>query len=49
MQYESVVTKLSDYLMAMEMESNFLSGGKANVKLKPILKQVLKELNTRGN
>lgn len=48
-QYESVVTKLSDYLMAMEMESNFLSGGNANIKLKPILKQVLEELNTKGN
>ncbi|KAJ8970102.1 hypothetical protein NQ314_001392 [Rhamnusium bicolor] len=47
-QYESVVTKFSDYLMAMEMESNFLSGGKANTKLKPILKQVLEELNTKG-
>ncbi|KAJ8937907.1 hypothetical protein NQ318_009859 [Aromia moschata] len=47
-QYESVVTKFSDYLMAMEMESNFLSGGKSNTKLKPILYQVMEELNTKG-
>ncbi|KAJ8913820.1 hypothetical protein NQ315_003729 [Exocentrus adspersus] len=47
-QYESVVTKLSEYLMAMEMESIFLSGGKRNKELKLILKQVFEKLNTKG-
>lgn len=47
-QYESVVTKLSDYLMGMEMENGFLSVGNTNQKLAPILKQVLRELNTKG-
>lgn len=46
--YEPVVTKLSDYLMAMEIESNFLSGGSASTKLAPILNQVLKDLNDKG-
>ncbi|KAG5892242.1 hypothetical protein JTB14_014612 [Gonioctena quinquepunctata] len=47
-QYESVVTKLSDYLMAMEMENSFLSGGNASTKLTPILTQVMEELNATG-
>lgn len=34
--------------MAMEIESNFLSSGKASTKLAPILKQVIRELNTKG-
>ncbi|XP_008196607.1 GATOR1 complex protein NPRL2 [Tribolium castaneum] len=46
--YEPVVIKLSDYLMAMEIESSFLSDGKAATKLAPILKQVIEELNTKG-
>lgn len=44
--YEPVVTKLAEYLTAMEIESSFLSNGAS--KLKPILKQVLEELNTKG-
>lgn len=47
-QYESVVTKLSDYLMGMEMENSFLSEGNMKQKLTPILKQVMRELNTKG-
>ncbi|ENN71159.1 GATOR complex protein NPRL2-like [Dendroctonus ponderosae] len=47
-QYEHVVTKFSDYLMAMEIESRFLSTGKSNEKLTPILKTVLEDLNTKG-
>lgn len=47
-QYESVVTKLSDYLVGMEMENSFLSQGNSNQKLTPILKQVMQELNTNG-
>ncbi|KAF2901873.1 hypothetical protein ILUMI_04314 [Ignelater luminosus] len=46
--YEPVVTKLSDYLMAMEIENSFLSSGSAPTKLTPILKQVLEDLNTKG-
>jgi hypothetical protein len=46
--YEPVVTKLSDYLVAMEIESSFLSDGKTSTKLAPMLKQVTEELNTRG-
>ncbi|KAK9881290.1 hypothetical protein WA026_015412 [Henosepilachna vigintioctopunctata] len=46
--YEPVVTKLSDYLTAMEIESSFLSKGDKVVKLKSILKQILEELNTKG-
>lgn len=34
--------------MAMEIESSFLSGGSASTKLAPILNQVLKELNEKG-
>lgn len=30
------------------MESNFLSGGSVAIKLAPILKQVIQELNTKG-
>lgn len=47
-QYESVVTKLSDYLMGMEMDNSFLSQGNTSQKLTPILKQVMRELNTKG-
>lgn len=46
--YEPVVTKLSDYLIAMEIETSFLSSGSAPVKLSPMLKQVLVDLNTKG-
>lgn len=46
--YEPVVTKLSDYLIAMEIESSFLSEGSACLKLAPILKQVLTDLNSKG-
>ncbi|KAB0793520.1 hypothetical protein PPYR_13140 [Photinus pyralis] len=46
--YEPLVTKLSDYLMALEMESNFLSTGSAPSQLVPLLKQVLEDLNTKG-
>lgn len=46
--YEPVVTKLSDYLMAMEIENGFLSGGSACTKLAPILTQVLTDLNSKG-
>lgn len=46
--YEPVVTKLSDYLTAMEIENNFLSNGSATMKLSPILKQVLEDLNFKG-
>ena len=46
--YEPVVMKLSDYLMATEIESSFLSDGGAATKLAPILKQVIQELNTKG-
>lgn len=46
--YEPVVMKFSDYLMAMEIESSFLSSGVAATKLPPILQQVLEELNTKG-
>ncbi|CAH1994985.1 unnamed protein product [Acanthoscelides obtectus] len=47
-QYESVVVKLSDYLVAMEMERNFLSEGKTSANLQPILTQVMNDLNTKG-
>ncbi|KAJ8975937.1 hypothetical protein NQ317_010872 [Molorchus minor] len=47
-QYESVAMKFSDYLMAMEIESNFLSEGRSSSKLRPILKQVMAELNIKG-
>ncbi|XP_050297639.1 GATOR complex protein NPRL2 isoform X2 [Anthonomus grandis grandis] len=47
-QYEHVVTKFSEYLMAMEIESRFLSTGNSNQKLAPILRQVLDDLNTKG-
>lgn len=47
-QYESVVTKLSDYLTGMEIENTFLSQGNTSQKLTPILRQVMKELNTKG-
>lgn len=47
-QFESVVTKLSDYLTGMEVENSFLSVGDTNKKLRPILKQVREELNTKG-
>lgn len=47
--YEPVVTKFSDYLMAMEIENSFLSSGSAPTKLTPILKQVLEDLNTKGS
>ncbi|CAH1154224.1 unnamed protein product [Phaedon cochleariae] len=47
-QYESVVTKFSDYLMSMEMDNNFLSDGKASIKLTPILTQVMEQLNKTG-
>lgn len=47
-QYEHVVTKFSEYLMAMEIESGFLSSGNSSGKLTPILKRVLADLNTRG-
>ncbi|CAH0563581.1 unnamed protein product [Brassicogethes aeneus] len=46
--YEPVVMKLSDYLIAMEVESCFLSRGKILDKLPPILREVLEELNTKG-
>lgn len=46
--YEPVVTKFSEYLMSMEMESSFLSDGKAAQRLLPILKQVIEDLNTKG-
>ncbi|XP_022907949.1 GATOR complex protein NPRL2 isoform X2 [Onthophagus taurus] len=46
--YEPVVTKLSDYLIALEVENNFLSGGNLANNLSPILKQVLNDLNTKG-
>ncbi|XP_018330249.1 GATOR complex protein NPRL2 isoform X1 [Agrilus planipennis] len=46
--YEPVVMKLSDYLVAMEIESNFLSEGSSSTKLTPILKQVLEDLNNKG-
>ncbi|XP_056642853.1 GATOR complex protein NPRL2 [Diorhabda sublineata] len=47
-QYESVVQKFSDYLVAREMESSFLSQGKVSTKLAPLLAQVKEELNTKG-
>ncbi|XP_072382097.1 GATOR1 complex protein NPRL2 [Diabrotica undecimpunctata] len=48
-QYESVVQKFSDYLVAREMESDFLSQEKmTKIKLTPILTQVKEELNTKG-
>jgi len=34
--------------MSMEMESSFLSDGKAAQRLLPILKQVIEDLNTKG-
>lgn len=40
--------KFSEYLVAREMESNFLSEGKVNKKLAPILTQVKNELNNKG-
>ncbi|KRT82919.1 hypothetical protein AMK59_4344 [Oryctes borbonicus] len=46
--YEPVVTKFSDYLTAMEIENSFLSVGALATKLTPILKQVLNDLNTKG-
>lgn len=47
--YEPVVTKLSDYLVAMEVESGFLSSKESSSdKLTPILRQVLEDLNTKG-
>ncbi|KAK4874748.1 hypothetical protein RN001_014108 [Aquatica leii] len=46
--YEPLVTKLSDYLMALEIENNFLSEGSAPAKLIPLLKQVLEDLNNKG-
>lgn len=46
--YEPVVTKLSDFFINMELESSFLSQGDKLEKLKPILKQVLKDLNDKG-
>lgn len=47
--YEPVVTKFSDYLTAMEIENSFLSDGPLAAKLAPILRQVLTDLNTKGN
>ncbi|CAH1110648.1 unnamed protein product [Psylliodes chrysocephalus] len=47
-QFETVVMKFSEYLVAREMESNFLSEGKVNKKLAPILTQVKNELNNKG-
>ncbi|KAL1497987.1 hypothetical protein ABEB36_008861 [Hypothenemus hampei] len=47
-QYEHVVTKFSEYLMAMEIEIEFLSSGSTCAKLTPILNQVLTDLNTKG-
>lgn len=47
-QYEHVVTKFSEYLMAMEMESCFLSKGNSCETLAPILKTVMEDLNTKG-
>uniref|UniRef100_A0A1B6CWT5 Nitrogen permease regulator 2-like protein n=2 Tax=Clastoptera arizonana TaxID=38151 RepID=A0A1B6CWT5_9HEMI len=48
-QYESLVKKLSEYLTAMEVESNFLSQQDQNAdshnKLVNMLKQVLNDLN----
>ncbi|XP_066258489.1 GATOR1 complex protein NPRL2 isoform X1 [Euwallacea similis] len=47
-QYEHVVTKFSEYLMAMEIESGFLSTGNPGDKLTSILRRVLDDLNTKG-
>ncbi|XP_076263040.1 nitrogen permease regulator-like 2 isoform X1 [Rhynchophorus ferrugineus] len=47
-QYESVVTKLSEYLMSMEIESSFLSIGQSKEKLSPLLEKVMEDLNTKG-
>ncbi|XP_017774576.1 PREDICTED: nitrogen permease regulator 2-like protein [Nicrophorus vespilloides] len=46
--YEPVVMKFSEYLMAMEIESSFLSSKQCSKKLAPILTQVLEKLNTNG-
>lgn len=46
--YEPVVTKLSEYLTAMEIESKFLSSGNCTQQLHDILKEVLEDLNTKG-
>lgn len=49
-QYESVVRKLSDYLVAMELESSFLSSqqdhSSESARLPKILRQVMQELNS---
>lgn len=50
-QYEPVVKKLADYLITMELESNFLSSrnnetAASDSRLARMLKQVLEELNT---
>ncbi|CAG9773962.1 unnamed protein product [Ceutorhynchus assimilis] len=47
-QYEHVVTKLSDYLLSMEIESAFLSANNPSDNLTPILEKVLHDLNTKG-
>ncbi|CAG9860150.1 unnamed protein product [Phyllotreta striolata] len=47
-QYETVVMKFSNYLIAREGECSFLSDGKVNEKLSPILTQVMDELNNKG-
>ncbi|CAB3382742.1 Hypothetical predicted protein [Cloeon dipterum] len=50
-QYEGVVKKLAEYLMMMELESNFLSNelqlAPENCKLPSILQQILFDLNSK--
>lgn len=40
--------KFAEYLMAMEVENSYLSGGGCAPKLAPILAQAMRALNTRG-
>lgn len=47
-QYEDLVRKLSEYLILMEHESNFLSGDEHKSKLQSFLQRILYDLNTQG-
>ncbi|XP_060522937.1 GATOR1 complex protein NPRL2 isoform X1 [Cylas formicarius] len=47
-QYETVVTKFSEYLLGMEMECCFLSSRNSSSNLMPVLQKVMNDLNNKG-
>lgn len=47
-QYEPIVRKLSEYLILMEHENNFLSNEEHKDRLQNLLAKVLTDLNERG-